>query len=210
MNVPFRRGFIVSGLATLVVLTGFAMSATSAAARARSADGVPTGWVAAGDHPQDYAMVVDRSVVRSGHPSAKIAATASQPSGFGTLMQQIGASAFRGRRVRFSGDLLARDVSGWTALWMRVDGSNEMLAFDNAQERAMHGTADWQHFDVVLDVPEKAEGIAFGALLAGGGTVWVNGLKFEIVASTVPLTGRGSGGGRPSAPVNLDFAADTR
>lgn len=186
------------------------MSTTATAAQGRNADGVPTGWIARGDHPQDYRMSVDRSMIRDGHPSARITSIASQPSGFGTLMQQMAADNFRGRRIRFSGNVMARDVSGWTALWMRVDGrANEMLGFDNAQERALHGTADWKHFEVVLDVPGNAEGIAFGALLAGGGTAWISGLNFEIVPPSIPLTGKASGGGRKSAPVNLDFAADS-
>ena len=156
-------------------------------------------------------MTVDRNMMRGGHPSARIASIASQPSGFGTLMQQIAADNFRGRRVRFSGNVMARDVSGWTALWMRVDGpANEMLGFDNAQERALRGTADWHHFEVVLDVPESAREIAFGALLTGGGTAWINGLNLEVVSSTVSLTGRALRGRHASAPVNLDFAADTR
>jgi hypothetical protein len=97
---------------------------------------------------------------------------------------------------------------------MRVDGAaNEMLAFDNAQDRASHGTTDWRHFDVVLDVPAKAEGIAFGILLAGAGTAWVSGLKFEEVPMTVAVTDPSAKSRRqrpPMAPVNLDFTTGSR
>jgi hypothetical protein len=92
---------------------------------------------------------------------------------------------------------------------MRVDGAgNDVLAFDNAMERAAHGTGEWKHFDVVLDVPARAETISLGILLSGGGTAWASGLSFEVVPRTVALTGRSAAPGRlPAAPVNLDFAA---
>jgi hypothetical protein len=93
---------------------------------------------------------------------------------------------------------------------MRVDGpGNDILAFDNASERAARGTSEWTHFDVVLDVPTRAERVSFGILLSGGGTAWASALKFEKVPRTVALTGRDMGRGirLPAAPVNLGFEA---
>ena len=56
-------------------------------------------------------------------------------AGFGTLMQQIDAADYRGRRVRLSGLSKAAAVAGWAGLWMRVDGRRGVLAFDNMQSR---------------------------------------------------------------------------
>lgn len=214
MTTRLRHGITGVGVLALVsVITagGLGIAATGRSSVARvAADSVPAGWLVAGSRPQDYSMRLDRSVMRAGKPSATIEAIALQPSGFGTLMQQIAADGYRGRRVRLSGDVRVREVPQWAALWMRVDGpGGEVLGFDNAQDRAAHGTADWQHFDIVLDVPQKADVIAFGTLLAGGGTVWVNGLKFEEVPLTVAVTGRPMQGASrgPAVPVNLDFSA---
>jgi hypothetical protein len=41
---------------------------------------------------------------------------------------------------------------------------------------------------VVLDVPDAATGIAFGALLSGDGTLWVDDLTFEVVGKDIPTT----------------------
>jgi hypothetical protein len=77
-----------------------------------------------------------------------------------------------------------------------------MLGFDNMEPRAVKGTTDWTRYEIVLDVPTTAAALAFGVLLAGNGEVWMDDLKFDIVPSTVPVTGtRGPRGGLQ----NLDF-----
>jgi hypothetical protein len=69
-----------------------------------------------------------------------------------------------------------------------VDNGTDTVAFDNMQKRAIKGTLGWQRYEVVLDVPAKATGIAFGILLAGPGALWLNGTNFEVVGAEVPVT----------------------
>lgn len=220
----FSRTLVMASVTALIAMSAVAAkklaagsvngSVSSSRSVARAAkDSLPVGWFAAGDHPEEYVMALDPTAMRAGRPSAKLESRTSQAHGFGTLMQQISPDAYRGHRVRFSGDVRTRDVTGSASLWLRVDGANnESIAFDNAQNRALHGTSDWQHFELVLDVPGKAEGIAFGLLLAGAGTAWVSGLKFEEVPTTVAVTDMmtKSKSQRPMAPVNLDFATGSR
>jgi len=87
-----------------------------------------------------------------------------------------------------------------------VDKGKEMgVAFDNMQDRAIKGTTDWRLYEVVLDVPEDATGIASGILLTGAGEVWLNGARFEVVGPDVAVTGS-KNAKTPDKPVNLDFA----
>jgi hypothetical protein len=58
-------------------------------------------------------------------------------------------------------------------------------------------------YSVVLDVPEDAEVIAFGIMLSGTGTAWLNQAQIEVVPTTVAVTGTGTV--QPRAPANLDF-----
>jgi len=88
---------------------------------------------------------------------------------------------------------------------MRIDKGSEVVGFDNMQSRPLKGTADWQSFDVVLDVPKDATSISFGVLLTGSGSVWVSNASFETVGDDVALTDKPLGDNRPKAPVNLDF-----
>jgi len=194
--------------AGLVALT-LAASSALAASPPSAADAAPTGWFHAGSAPKDYAMGVDAKVLRSGKGSGFIKAKTEKPAGFGTMMQTIGPEDFRGSRVRMSGWIKSADVSGWAGMWMRVDGPvpNRSLAFDNMQPRAIKGTAEWQKYEVVLDVAPEATAIAFGVLLDGPGTVWLDDVSFAVVDKSVPVTDLTTAGGAtlPSEPANLDF-----
>jgi hypothetical protein len=46
--------------------------------------------------------------------------------------------------------------------WMRIDGEQRLLAFDNMSDRAVSGTADWKMYSVVVDVAIDAKNIFLG------------------------------------------------
>ena len=164
----------------------------------------PQGWFLAGSKPANYDTGVDRETVYNARPSAYLKAKADQ-EGFGTLMQSFLADPYVGKRVRFSGYAKSDSVARWAGLWMRVDGkgSNQTLAFDNMQDRPIKGTTGWQRYEVVLNVPQGATGIALGILLDGPGQVWLNSLNIEVVGTDVPVTGRSAN--LPDGPRNLGF-----
>ena len=169
----------------------------------------PKGWFAAGSHPKDYEMSHDRTGAHGGNACAYLKSVVAETGGFGTLMQTFKADEYRGKRVRMSGYVKAKDASDWAGLWMRVDGArkDEMLAFDNMQDRAIKGTIEWKKYEIVLDVPENSEMVAFGLLLSGKGQVWMDDLQFEVVGKDVPTTGRTTAGasGAAKTPLNLNF-----
>jgi hypothetical protein len=177
------------------------------AASVALSDESPQGWFKAGSSPKDYETAVDRETVHEGKPSASLKSIVPSPAGFGTLMQTAQAGQYRGKRVRMSGYVRAKDVTQWAGLWFRVDGpKHEPLAFDNMQQRAVKGTSDWAKYEIVLDVPEAAKEIAFGLLLTGPGQVWMAGLKFEPVGTDVAVTGTKIGNETVHpAPTNLNF-----
>ena len=167
---------------------------------------VPEGWIMSGSRPADYQSAVDSQVVYNGRPSAYLRyASPNGPGGggFGTLMQSFGANDYIGQRVRFSGFVKSEAVQNWAGLWMRVDFATKTLSFDNMQNRPIKGTTDWQRYEVVLDVPDSAVGIAFGILLDGPGEVWLNSVQFDVVTPGVETTGRSPS--LPDAPRNLGF-----
>ena len=160
-------------------------------------DGVPAGWLLAGDHPQNYKVGSD------GNGNAYLASkTDSTGDGFGTLMQTVKAEAYAGKRVRLSAVVRSEDVKGWAGLWMRVDAGSKAVAFDNMEYRPIKGTNGWTKHEVVLNVPINATGISFGALMDSNGEIWLSHVSFEVVNSDVPTTGQWPLGEKP---VNLDF-----
>ena len=94
-------------------------------------------------------------------------------------------------------------------LWMRVDGpgGSSPLAFDNMEDRRISGTTEWQHHDVVLDVPAEAEAIALGVLLAGKGEVWMSDFNVDTVDLEFETTGSCPAAAEPAFEPRLLRAA---
>jgi hypothetical protein len=179
--------------------------AVPAAAPAAAAAAAPAGWFLAGSQPADYVTGTDTQTFHAGKGSAFLAASAAGAKGFGTLMEQFTPQEYLGKRVRLTAWVKSDKVGGWAGVWMRVDGpAGQMLSFDNMQGRPIQGTTDWRQYDVVLDVPQEAIGLAFGVLLSGPGRVWMDDVAFAAVDPSVPTTDR-PGTSQPVAPVNLDF-----
>jgi hypothetical protein len=156
----------------------------------------------AGDKPNEYAVSIV-AAAHTGKNAALLACLATKPSGFGTLMQMFDATKYRGKRIRLTAYVKTLDVTGWTGLWMRVDGSSgPSLAFDNMQDRPIKGTTSWAQYNVVLDVPDGAQAIAFGVLLYGTGSAWVDDFDFEVVGPEVATSGKSP---LSSSPQNLGF-----
>ena len=159
-----------------------------------------TGWILSGSATSSFEIGVDATTKHGGKASGWLRST-SPTKGFGTLMQATPATPYVGKRVRLAAFVKTADVAGWAGLWMRVDGaSRSSLAFDNMEDRAIHGTTDWKRYEVVLDVAPEATGIAFGLIVHGEGRAWIDDVAIETVDARVPTTGKAA-----SKPQNLDF-----
>ena len=110
--------------------------------------------------------------------------------GFGTLMQNFKADKYHGKKIRMTGYMRSKKVKSWAGFWLRVDGNEikKSLAFDNMYKRAIKGTTDWNKYEIILEVSEKATKIAFGAMLHGTGQIWFDKIDFEVVDNSVPTT----------------------
>lgn len=170
---------------------------------------VPINWFKAGSKPNSYAMHVDKGSGEDGKNAVTIKSIDEKINGFGTLMQQCKPNKYLGKRVKMSGYVKSENVSGWSGLWVRVDQSNSdvPLSFDNMHDRPITGTTDWKKYEIILDVPNNASLIAFGALLSGTGQIWFDKLSFEIVDDNYKTTGSVNGKKIMTIeePSNLDF-----
>jgi hypothetical protein len=178
------------------------------ASAGETTEGAPSGWVLAGpgDTYKDYETALDGSVTHSGRISARVSSRVADPRREGTLMQVIRADRYRGKRIRLSGFVQAKDVVNGAGLWMRTEREFEKpLTRDNMGNRMVKGTSGWVACTIVLDVPQEAERIFFG-IYVNKGTVWADDLKFEIVDASVPVTDMMKARKpQPLEPVNLDF-----
>ncbi len=103
--------------------------------------------------------------------------------GFGVLMQRVDATPFRGRKVRFRAKLRSEIPVGASArLWLRVDRpKGEMGFFDNMADRLPGALPRWTEIEIVGEVADDAEAIAFGLLFTGDGTAWMDEASLEVV-----------------------------
>jgi hypothetical protein len=160
----------------------------------------------AGSKPSNYQTGVDKAMTQNGQPSAFLKSAVPVTDGFGTLMQQISASVYVGKRIRLRAWVQSQDVADWAGVWMRVDKERTTVSFDNMQSRPINGTQQWKQCEVVLDVPQDSTGIFFGILLSGSGEVWMNDVSFEVVGNDVQVTSLASQAHPlPTQPTNLKF-----
>jgi len=145
-------------------------------------------WLAGGSHPQNYNMGGNPIVKHGSEDGGYIKSKVSDTEGFGTWMTKIEADKYLGKRLKMSGYVKTEKVEGWVGLWMRVDGTNTMLSFDNMGNRPIKGTTNWKKYSIVLDVPDNSTGIFYGILLDGKGQAWIDGVQLETVSNQVPVT----------------------
>ncbi len=165
------------------------------------------GWQLSGSHPFNYQMGIDREVFHKGKASGFLKSVTVEEQGeFATMMQQFKADKYLGKRLKFSGFIKSEAVDGFCGFWMRVDDHlHDVLHFDNMSDRPIKGDNEWNHYSIVLDVPENSAVISFGILLSGKGHVWADGITFEEVDSSIPTTNIDFSSELLDEPINLSF-----
>ena len=167
------------------------------------------GWVLSGSNPELYELTVDSNVFHTGTKSGLLyAKSEANEQHFATMMQGFQAHDYRGKRLKLSCFLKTENVFKCGA-WLRIDNATgDTIQFDNMDHRSIQGTTDWNHYSIVLDVPEDSASIHFGVLLIGKGKVWSDGFRFEEVTEKVPTTNMLDVEHLPKQPSNLDFSEE--
>jgi hypothetical protein len=140
---------------------------------------------------QNYEVYLDTIVRHGGNSSVSIKSKLfdnedKQKTVY--LMQTIKGDNYHGKRIRLSAFVKSENVEH-SALWLRMDGDGmKVLNFDGMNNRSINGTADWQKFDIVLDVPSETRQIIFGINLKGSGQIWLDDVELEEVGSGIAST----------------------
>ena len=206
-QIALASGALLAGTATAWYASNYARVGSRTVATGSEASGVAVAsgsriplWHLEG--PAPFAATIDRKITPNQKPSLLLQ-NRSSSVGTAMLLQSIRADDYRGKRMRFSGQLRSRDVLARAGLCMRVEGSG--LVFSHDVDRAdVRGTTDWKRCEVVLDIPPHSDRISIGVQLTGPGEVWMGDLDFEVVGPEVPVTGRKLADTLPGAP-QFDF-----
>jgi len=140
-----------------------------------SSGALPGGWSGG----PSRTLSSGQSEARNGERVIRIERGPDSPSQFSSLSACVQMD-FAGKTIELRGRLRTRDVKGFAGLWLREDGDQKVVAFDNMAHRSLHGTTEWTKYSVTL--PEKKQGqrLVFGVLLDGTGTTWVSGLELRV------------------------------
>ncbi len=148
----------------------------------------PTGWRLRPTSDGPYTAVLDTLHVHSGRSSLRLSAADSLKPDAGWVQQVLAVGTMRGQRVMLSGYVRSLGAAA-ASLWLRVegtrDGSATLMGFDDMPDRMVTGTTAWTPLYTVLDIPQDAEYITYGALMVGSGAVWADDLQLDIVPEEV-------------------------
>ncbi len=176
-----RRSIVTVGITALLFLAGLTALAQEpdfeSVLRFEGPRGAETlrGW---GGGPSGT-IYFDSTVVHGGIGAARLERDARSPRDFSTITKRIPID-FEGQWLELRGFLRTEDVSGWAGLWMREDGPDGRVQFDNMQDRAVRGTTDWTEYTIRLPLDKKARDLFFGVLVAGEGKVWADDLQLLV------------------------------
>ncbi len=160
---------------------------------------LPKGWHKSGTAPSKFMMGIVKGAGQKGTNAATIKSIGAI-KGTGTLMQSFDPEKYLGKKIKLTGYIRSEHVVEWSGLWMRIDDSTKKsVAFDNMVSRPVKGTTGWTKCEIVLEVPQNAANISYGALLHGAGQIWFDNLTFDIVKPAPVIEAR------LKEPTNLNF-----
>ncbi|GHN02442.1 hypothetical protein WSM22_39310 [Cytophagales bacterium WSM2-2] len=135
------------------------------------------------DQLGNYTLQVDSTVKTQGIYSFSIAANPAK-SGHTYIASSFTVPGnYSGAKVQLKGFLKTENVgaSGFAGLWMRIDGEDGTLAYDNMASRKIVGTNDWKEYTIELPLSDKAEKINIGAILDNTtGKIWFDQLSLFV------------------------------
>jgi len=179
---------------------------------------LPEGWTKRGGSPEKYDAGMDKGAGQNGINAATIKSIVQDIDGksidgFASLGQSFNPGKYLGKKIRLSGFVKSKEVSGWASLWMRTDEPTK-YTLANMQGKFVLGTSEWMLCEIILDVPMDTRNIAFGGLLNGTGQMWFDNLKIEVAGSSDKISDKLEVGEyeykapavQKAEPKNLDFS----
>jgi len=152
----------------------------------------PAIWQRAGNAIGDYKY----RTPADGAPLC-IGALIDHPRGWGQLRQIVAADAMRGKYLHFSA-LVATRGADEVRFWLAAgDPKSQRGIGGDTHTQPIFGTHGWRQVDLVIGpVPRFANHVSYGFLLYGGGDVWLNSPRLEVLdhdsasrVVSVPLSG---------------------
>ena len=135
----------------------------------------PAGW---GAYPAEH-ISSDDQVYHGGQRSVRIERQPGSAQNFSGVSLTLPVD-FAGSLIQLSGFVRTQDVTGFAAIWMRLDGGSGALAFDSMQKLHVDGTTGWKEYTISVPVHPDGRNLYFGFLLSGAGKAWADDLRLVV------------------------------
>lgn len=123
---------------------------------------------------RSYERGIDASNVQE-MPGAFLRSTTAEATAAATLRQTIKANEYRGKQLRFSGNVKVEQVEQQAGLYIHTNKDQRL------QSNMVQGTHDWTRYEAIISIPEDALYISFGFALYGKGQVWLANAQLEAI-----------------------------
>jgi hypothetical protein len=137
--------------------------------------------------PAKYSAQMDNSEMRNGHPTLRMRGTTGRTGDWFAYdhNERQHVEDLLGKRVRLSAMIKCDGVSNPSGPSIRALGpAFATLARDSSfPRRPVKGTMPWMRYSVTLDVPANAQGLCWGFIMNGRGTMWIDEVAFEVLDS---------------------------
>lgn len=143
---------------------------------------LPEGWMIGLEPGEstEYVIGLDSTFVQNGKYSLSIAGASHQ--GKAGIISYTIPRTYEGSELELKGFVKTENVEdGFAGLWLRVDGKEEPLEFNNMQNINLRGTTNWKEYTIKLPYNSlAARSISLGGLLVGGGKMWIDDLRLYL------------------------------
>jgi pimeloyl-ACP methyl ester carboxylesterase len=128
-----------------------------------------------------YTGKIDTAVKHSGRQSVLLTKTdAAGPQQYVPFLFTRQAK-YEGKEIEFKAWMKLENVTQFAAIMINeydVDGNS--LQFKSLQPEKIRGTKDWNLYSIKVPLAPKAQFIAFGSILGGGGKLWTDDWQLLI------------------------------
>lgn len=114
---------------------------------------------------------------------------------YGYVSRQLDPESLRGKEIKIRAAVKAEveKKTGQGQLWLRVDLPDGQVGFFD--DRPIQSST-WKYYEIIGQVADNAQNIAFGCVLSGLGKVWVDDFQFFVKEADI---------WKPVQITNLDF-----
>lgn len=150
---------------------------------------LPKSWTFAfnPDQQKAYKASLDEETKYAGKHAIAVENIGSQAPFY--AIDYIINKTFQGREIELKGYIRTENIkSGYAGLWMRIDGEQPTIAFDNMSGRGPTGNTGWKQYTIKLPYDsDAARSIHLGGLLVGDGKAWFDQLELSIDGKPIDL-----------------------